>query len=201
MMKAIGTLEELEQIYGEPIAASLKKVCAVLTPNYRKWVEASRFLVLSTVGPEGTDASPRGDDGSVVRIMDEKTLLLPDWRGNNRIDSLRNIVRDKRVSLMFMVPGSNNVVRVNGTAIITADDMLLKQFEKNGKHPRTVVVVTLEEIYFQCAKALMRSKLWGVGDESADLPTAGDFVKEQQADFDAKSYDSGYEEYAKTRMW
>ena len=201
MMKAIGTLDELEQIYGEPVAASLKKVCTFLTPNYRKWVEASRFLVLSTVGPEGTDASPRGDDGPVVRIMDEKTLLLPDWRGNNRIDSLRNIVRDKRISLMFMVPGSNNVVRVNGTAIITADDMLLKQFEKNGKHPRTVVVVTLEEIYFQCAKALMRSKLWGAGTESADLPTAGDFVKEQQADFDAKSYDSGYEEYAKTRMW
>ena len=200
-MDSVKTIAELEEIYGEPIPASITKVCARLTPNYRKWIEASRFLILSTVGPEGTDASPRGDDGPVVQIHDDRTLLLPDWRGNNRIDSLRNIVRDKRVSLMFMVPGSNNVVRVNGTAILTTDEETKQKFNKNGKLPRTVIVLTIQEVYFQCAKALMRSKLWTSDDESALVPTAGEFVKEQKSDFDAKGYDSGYAEYAKDRMW
>lgn len=200
-MEAIKNIAELEDIYGDPIPASVTKVCNSLTPNYRKWIEASRFLILSTVGPEGTDASPRGDDGPVVQILDEETLLLPDWRGNNRIDSLRNIVRDDRISLMFMVPGSNNVVRVNGTAVITADEAIKQRFDRKGKRPRTVIVLTIEEIYFQCAKALMRSKLWTSDDESALVPTAGEFVKEQRADFDADGYDSGYAEYAKDRMW
>lgn len=200
-MKPIKTVAELEAIYGEPIPASLTKVSPIITPNYRKWIDASRFLILSTVGPEGTDASPRGDDGPVVEIADDTTLLLPDWRGNNRIDSLRNIVRDERISLMFMVPGSNNVVRVNGTAIITDDEATRTRFEKQEKLPRTVIVITVQEIYFQCAKALMRSKLWSSGDESAHVPTAGEFVKEMKADFDAESYDSGYVEYAKKRMW
>lgn len=200
-MNPIKTVAELEEIYGEPIPASITKVCASLTPNYRKWIEASRFLILSTVGPEGTDASPRGDDGPVVQIPDRKTILLPDWRGNNRIDSLKNIVRDNRVSLMFMVPGCNNVVRVNGTAILTTDEATREKFNKTGKLPRTVIVLNIQEVYFQCAKALMRSKLWGSDDESASVPTAGEFVKEQQADFDAESYDSGYAEYAKDRMW
>lgn len=200
-MKTITSVAELETIYGEPIPAAITKVCAALTPNYRKWIDASRFLILSTVGPEGTDASPRGDDGPVVQIMDDTTLLLPDWRGNNRIDSLRNIVRDERVSLMFMVPGSNNVVRVNGTAAISDDQSVIGKFEKNRKLPRTVIVVSIREVYFQCAKALMRSKLWVSEDESAGIPTAGEFVREQKADFDAKAYDSGYAEYAKERMW
>ena len=200
-MDSVKTIAELEEIYGEPIPASITKVCARLTPNYRKWIEASRFLILSTVGPEGTDASPRGDDGPVVQIHDDRTLLLPDWRGNNRIDSLRNIVRDNRVSLMFIVPGSNNVVRVNGTAILTTDEKTKEKFKKNGKLPRTVIVLTIQEVYFQCAKALMRSKLWTSDDESALVPTAGEFVKEQKSDFDAKGYDNGYAEYAKDRMW
>lgn len=157
--------------------------------------------MIATVGAEGTDASPRGDDGPVVAIGDEKTILLPDWRGNNRIDSLRNIVRDGRVSLMFMVPGCNNVVRVNGKAALTADDEFTQQFEQRKKHPKTVIVITVDEIYFQCAKALMRSALWKSGDESAGLPTAGQFIREKQATFDAENYDSGYVESAKDRMW
>lgn len=200
-MNTIKTIAELEATYDQPVPASLTKVCKRLTPNYRRWINASRFLLLSTVGPEGTDGSPRGDDGPVVKIMDEKTLLLPDWRGNNRIDSLRNIVRDDRVSLMFMVPGSNNVVRVNGTAIITDDETLRAEFKKKEKLPKTIIVITIQEVYFQCAKALMRSKLWASKDESGSLPTAGEFVKELQADFDAEGYDSGYAEYAKERMW
>lgn len=200
-MKTISNIEELEALYGLPSAGSLSKVKGELTPLYRKWVEASRFLILTTVGPEGTDASPRGDVEPVARIIDPTTLWLPDWRGNNRADSLKNIVRDGRVSLMFMVPGSNNVVRVNGSAVLTADEAVTGTFEQKGRHPRSVIVVTLKEVYFQCAKALMRSRLWLADDESAGLPTAGEFLKEVDESFDAETYDSGYPEYARERMW
>jgi len=134
-MLPITDIDELEALYGAAVPAALTKVAHRVTPLYRQWIDASRFLILSTVGPEGTDASPRGDDGPVVRIADAETLLLPDWRGNNRIDSLRNIVRDGRVSLLFMVPGCNNVVRVNGHAMLTADDTVTGLFEKAGQAP------------------------------------------------------------------
>lgn len=200
-MQTIADIEALEDLYENAVPAAITKVAERLTPLYRQWIEASRFVILSTVGPEGTDASPRGDDGPVVRIADQKTLLLPDWRGNNRLDSLRNVVRDPRVSLMFMVPGCNNVVRVNGEAVLTADADLTEKFEKDGKRPRTVIVVTIGELYFQCAKALMRSGLWGASDESDRVPTAGQLIKEFKGEFDSESYDFGYSEYAKSRMW
>lgn len=200
-METITSIEALEALYDAAIPKALEKVATNLTPLYRQWINSSRFVVLSTVGPEGTDASPRGDDESVVKIADDKTLLLPDWRGNNRLDSLRNIVRDGRTSLMFMVPGCNNVVRVNGHAVLTAEHSITAQFDKAGKHPKTVIVVKLQEIYFQCAKALMRSRLWTSEDESNAVPTAGAFVREQDAAFDADAYDEGYEDYAKPRMW
>lgn len=198
-MQKITDILELETIYGDASPLSLGKVVNAMTPLYREWIGAARFVVLSTVGPEGTDASPRGDDGPVVRIADDRTLLLPDWLGNNRIDSLRNIVRDGRVSLMFMVPGCNNVVRVNGSAVVTADPDLTASFEKAGRQPRAVVVVTVAEAYFQCAKALMRSALWS-GD-APSVPSAGDFLRERQADFDAEAYDAGYPDYARPRLW
>ena len=200
-MQPITDIKSLEDLYEDAVPAAITKVTNVMTPHYRQWIEASRFVVLSTVGPEGTDASPRGDDGPVVRIAGPNTLHLPDWRGNNRLDSLRNIVRDRRVSLMFMVPGCNNVVRVNGEAMLVADAKLTRQFEKKGKCPKTVVVVTIREMYFQCAKAIMRSALWTSDDESGRVPTAGQFIKEAKEDFDAESYDSGYADYAKSRMW
>ena len=193
------TVADLEALYGAANPRSLTKVQRQLTPAYRAWIERSRFVVVSTVGPEGTDGSPRGDAGPVVRIADDRTLLLPDWAGNNRLDSLRNIVRDGRVSLMFMIPGSPNVVRVNGAGIVTTDG--IETFEQGGRHPRSLVAVTVEEIYFQCAKALMRSGLWCGEDLSEGLPTAGAFLKEAEEDFDAEGYDSGYEEHAKSRMW
>jgi PPOX class probable FMN-dependent enzyme len=183
------------------IPASLTKVVGQLTPHYRAWIEASRFLILSTVGPEGTDASPRGDTGPVVRVIDESTLWLPDWKGNNRMDSLRNIVRDHRLSLMFLVPGSNIVVRVNGTAVVVFDEQATSQFEKQGKKPRSVVVISIREVYYQCAKALMRSNLWSVEEKSTPVPTAGQFRSEIEAGFDAASYDDDYAENAKDRMW
>ena len=129
-MTPVRSIEELEALYDAAVPTSLSKVARKMTPLYRQWVEAAKFMVLSTVGPEGTDASPRGDDGPVVEIVDERTLLMPDWRGNNRLDSLRNIVRDERVSCMFMVPGVNNVVRINGTALVTADEDMRARFAK-----------------------------------------------------------------------
>ena len=200
-MTAITSTEALEGIYGQAAPKSLSKVVTHITPHYRTWIEAARFVVISTVGPEGTDGSPRGDDGAVVEIADNKTLLLPDWFGNNRIDTLRNIVRDERISLMFMAPGEVNVVRINGTAIVSADEDLRARFEKKGKLPRTVAVITIGEMYFQCAKAIMRSGIWNADAERPKLPTAGDFLKERDALFDGATYDEGYPEYAKSRMW
>jgi len=199
-MKTINDIAALEAIYDAAVPASLTKVVKRITPHYATWINTARFCVLTTVGPEGSDGSPRGDTGPVVRLVDDKTLHLPDWRGNNRIDSLRNIVRDGRVSLMFMVPGSSNVIRVNGTAVLTDDPDVTQSFEQNGKHPKSVIVITVGEAYFQCAKAIMRSELW-TGDPVKDLPTAGQLIKEQQAEFDAQGYDDGYAEYAKERMW
>lgn len=199
-MKTINTIEALQAIYDEAVPASLTKVVTRITPLYAAWINASRFCVLSTVGPQGTDASPRGDIGPVVRIMDDKTLLLPDWRGNNRIDSLRNIVTDGRASLMFMVPHAVNVVRVNGHAVLTVDPAITDQFETNGKRPKPVIMMTVHETYFQCAKAVMRSGLWT--DAPTDgLPTAGQFLQERDAEFDAQGYDAGYAASAKDKMW
>lgn len=201
-MKFIDTVEELEGHYGQPVEAAIVKVARRLTPAYRTWIERSRFCILSTVGPEGTDASPRGDDGPVVREVDPGTLALPDWHGNNRIDSLRNIVRDPRVSLMLFIPGSSNVVRVNGRARLTADQGLRESFAKAGKLPRTVILIAIAEIYSQCARAIVRSRLWASGDESAGLPTVGDILAEMtQGRIDGAAYDADWPKRARTSLW
>lgn len=200
-MEVIRDLEALEALYGTPGESATVKATDHLTPAYRRWIEASRFCVLSTVGPEGTDASPRGDDRPVVDIVDPRTLLLPDWRGNNRMDSLRNIVRDGRVSLMFMVPGSTNVMRVNGRAVLTADPETTRRFERQGRHPRSVAVVTVEEAYPQCARALMRSALWAGRDESVGLPTVGEMLTEVKQGFDGAGYDAEWPVRAAKTMW
>lgn len=201
-MEFITTLDALERHYGTPGEAALVKVARRMTPAYRAWIARSRFLILSTVGPEGTDASPRGDDGPVVRELDPGTLALPDWRGNERIDSLRNIVRDPRVSLMFFVAGSTNVVRVNGSARLTADAALCDSFARDGKLPRTVALIAIEEIYSQCARAILRSGLWTAGDQSQGLPTVGDILAEMtQGRIDAAAYDAEWPGRARDTMW
>ena len=197
----VADVAALEALYGTPGKASLIKVAPQLTPLYRKWIMASRLCIVSTVGPEGTDGSPRGDDGPVVQELDAKTLLLPDWRGNNRIDTLRNIVADGRISLMFMVPGSNNVVRVNGTAVVSVDPDLIGRFDQKGRQPRSVIVVTIAEVYSQCARALMRARIWTADDESAGLPSIGDLLAEQEAGFDGAEYDAGWAARAADTMW
>ncbi len=197
----ITDIATLETLYGTPGKASLIKVADHLTPLYRKWIMASRLCVVSTIGPEGTDGSPRGDDGPVVQALDAKTLLLPDWRGNNRTDTLRNIVADGHISLMFIVPGSNNVIRVNGTAVVTVAPDHLDRFEQKGRKPRSVVVITIAEIYSQCARALMRARIWTSDDESSDLPTIGQLLAEQEAGFDGATYDANWGARAEETMW
>ncbi|MFV2053891.1 pyridoxamine 5'-phosphate oxidase family protein [Aliiroseovarius sp. YM-037] len=201
-MKTIETVEALEALYGTPGEASLVKVAKHMTLTYRDWIMRSRFCVLTTVGPDGTDGSPRGDDGAVVQELDVQTLLLPDWRGNQRIDSLRNILRDGRVSLMFMVAGSNNVVRVNGDAVLTADPEICERFEQAGKHPKTVIVIRIAEIYSQCARALLRARLWTDGDQTEGLPSVGDMLKEMtEGAFDGAAYDAEWQGRASKTMW
>ena len=200
-MEIITTISELEALYDNASPASLDKVTPVITPMYRTWIEASRFCILSTVGTEGTDATPRGDDGPVVRITDSKTLLMPDWRGNNRLDNLGNIVIDPRISLMFMIPGNCNLVRINGTAKLTADPELCASFAKKDIHPRIVIVITVDELYFQCAKAIMRSGLWNGTDDTLNIPTAGDLIKEIQKNFDGETYDNSYLDHASQTIW
>ncbi|MBR0555243.1 pyridoxamine 5'-phosphate oxidase family protein [Ciceribacter sp. L1K23] len=202
-MTILRSVEELKAIYDGVSEASVVKVTASLTPAYRQMIEASPFVALATIGPEGMDCSPRGDDGSVVRVESPTRLALPDWRGNNRIDSLLNIVRDPRVALMFLVPGSNTAMRVNGKAVVSVDPDLLASFEMEGKHPRSVVLIEIDEVYFQCARALIRSQLWNPQRyaDPKSLPTPGDLLQAAKADFDKETYDRQWPERAAKTMW
>jgi PPOX class probable FMN-dependent enzyme len=201
-MDRIDGIAELERRYGTPGAAALRKVVDQLTPLYRKWIMASQLCILSTAGPEGTDGSPRGDDGSVVLELDPKRLALPDWRGNNRLDTLRNIVTDGRISLMFMVPGSDNVVRVNGSAWLTDDTALRARFEKAGRQPTTVIIIEIREVYIQCARALMRANTWSGIDQSNDLPSVGEILADVSGGAEGgHAYDAEWAPRAAKTMW
>lgn len=199
----ITSIEQLKAIYDGVSEASVAKVTNALTAEYRKMIETAPFVALATVGPEGLDCSPRGDLGGVVRVRDDRTLLLPDWRGNNRVDSLINIVRDPRVALMFLIPGSNTATRINGNAVVSAEPALLQSFEMEGRHPRTVTVIEIGEAYFQCARALMRSELWNADRfiDVSELPTPGQLLKAAKADFDQETYDREWPGRAAKTMW
>ncbi|PGH52827.1 pyridoxamine 5'-phosphate oxidase [Azospirillum palustre] len=181
--RPITDLAALEALYGEPAAPSIAKEVPALTPGYRALIEASPFFVLATSGPDGLDASPRGDEAGFVRVADDRTLLIPDRRGNNRIDSLRNILADPRVGLLFLVPGLNETLRVNGRAVIDTDPALCESFAVDGKPPKSVLVVTIESVFFQCGRALLRSRLWdpAVRIERSSLPSAGALLAEASA--------------------
>ncbi|BBK32155.1 hypothetical protein EDC65_0958 [Stella humosa] len=157
----------LERLYGTPTETSIAKEVDHVHPVYRPFIEKAPFFVLATSGPDGLDASPRGDEPGFVVVEDDKTLLIPDRRGNNRIDSLRNILLDPRVALLFLVPGVGETLRVNGRATLSVDPALLARFAVGGKEPRSVMVVAVETVFFQCSRALVRSHLW---DASRQLP-------------------------------
>jgi len=203
-MTTISTIEELEALYGRPSHASLVKEVDRIIPEYAAFIEASPFVALATVGPDGMDCSPRGDPAEVVRIADERTVMLPDRHGNNRTDSLRNIVRDGRVALLFLVPGSTMAMRVNGRAVISADADLCASFAVEGKAARSVTVVTVEAVYFQCARANKRASLWDPERRAlADgLPTPGQMLaRTSRGDIDGAAYDAEWPGRAETTMW
>lgn len=191
-MTIVRTVEELESLYGNPVPAAVLKELDHLSADYRRYVEVSPFVVIATAGAEGLDCSPRGDPAGFVRIADPKTLLIPDRRGNNRIDSLRNLIVDPRVALLFLIPGIGQTLRVNGTAVLDTDDELRESFAMEGKAPACVIVVHVEAVYFQCPKALLRSKLWDPAShvDRSVLPTAGEVLQRISDGFDGPAYDA-----------
>ena len=201
----VDTIESLEALYSPPPnEASTVKETPFITTQYRALIEASPFATLATSGPEGLDCSPRGDLAGFVRVHDERTLLMPDRRGNNWIDSLRNIVRDPRVALLFLVPGLGTTLRVNGRAWLTADDDLRASFRIDEKAPRTVIVVEVGSVYFQCARAIVRSDLWNPARHrrAQDLPSPGAILAAlSEARIDGAAYDAAWPDRARQTMW
>ena len=188
----IRDLGALARLYDAPNPNSIAKEAPVITAHYRRFIEAAPFMVLATSGPEGMDCSPGGDPAGFVRVVDDKTLLIPDRRGNNRIDSLRNIVRDPRVALLFLIPGVGETFRVNGLAQISVEPELLASFSIDGKLPKCVIVVTAESVYFQCSRAILRSRLWdpALHVERASLPSTGSMLADLSKNkIDGAAYD------------
>jgi uncharacterized protein len=194
-MHRITTQEQLDALYGTPVDGALAKEIDYISDHYRAFIDKAPFVVVATVGPEGLDCSPRGDPPGFVRVRDAKTVLIPDRRGNDRIDSLRNLVRDPRISLLFMIPGIGNTLRINGRAEISADPDLCASFAERGKAPRTTLVVSVDRVYFQCPKALVRSRLWSADAQIArsDLPSTGEILETlTKGGIDGAAYDAAY---------
>ena len=188
----INDADALQALYGQPSPASIIKEVDHVHPHYRAFIQAAPFVILATQGPDGLDASPRGDPGGFVVVADDKTLLIPDRRGNNRIDSLRNILADPRVALLFLVPGVGETLRVNGRASISTDPALLAHFAMQDKPPRSVLVVQVETVFFQCSRAIVRSALWDPASqlERASLPSTGRMLADLSAGtVDGEAYD------------
>jgi PPOX class probable FMN-dependent enzyme len=176
----VTTMEQLEALYGETMPTAIVKEIDYINDGYRKLIEAAPFVSVATSGPEGLDCSPKGDAPGFVHILDNKTLALPDRPGNNRLDGFRNIVRDPRIALLFLIPGVSETLRVNGRAAISVDPELMQSFAVNGKLPRCVLIVHVETIYFHCAKAIVRSKLWDEATriDRKSLPSTGAIIAE-----------------------
>jgi PPOX class probable FMN-dependent enzyme len=194
----------LQAIYGRPSGAAVAKQVDYLHPHYQSMIRASPFLMLASIGPEGADATPRGDRPGFVEIADEHTLLLPDRRGNNRIDTMRNIIADSRVALLFLIPGIGETLRVNGNAEISVDPALLERFIAEGKLPRSVLVVHVTTVFFQCSKSVMRSRLWDpdIQIKRSALPSTGTIVADiARGDFDAAAYDATAPQRLKETLW
>jgi hypothetical protein len=201
---AVTDLETLERLYDKPLEASVAKEIDYIHPDYRAFIEASPFVVLASNGPEGLDASPRGDGPGFVAVADDRTLLMPDRRGNNRIDTMRNIVHDPRVGLLFLIPGVSETIRVNGRAAISTAPELLERFAVDGKPPRTVLVVHVERVYFQCARAILRSRLWDPARhaERRSLPSVGKILDDlTRSKIDAATYDASLAARLKSTLY
>lgn len=200
----IRSIEELEEVYGPVNPRALVKEIDYISDHYRAFIEAAPFCVLATIGPEGTDCSPRGDAPGFVQIASSREILIPDRRGNNRLDTLRNIVRDGRISVLFMIPGIGETLRINGRGLLSRDPELCRKFTINGKLPSTVLRIQVESVYFQCQKALVRSRLWAADAivDRGTLPTAGQILQSlDRNDFDGAKYDKEYPDYMKKTIY
>ena len=203
-MTTLTSVDELEALYGLPGESSLVKELDHLIPEYEALIAASPFVALATAGPGGLDCSPRGDLPGFVRVRDSRTLLMPDRRGNNRADSLKNVLRDDRVGLLFLIPGSGTTLRVNGRAAISIDAELCGSFAVDGKAARSVLVVSIEAVYFQCARAIVRSELWNPSRhvDPRSLPSPGEILETtSRRSIDGKAYDAEWPSRAKATMW
>ncbi len=200
----VTTVEQLESLYGPKNPASVAKEIDHLNPSYRKLIEAAPFVAIATSGPEGLDCSPKGDPAGFVRILDDKTLAIPDRPGNNRIDGFHNILRDPRIALLFLIPGVGETFRVNGRASISIDPELMQSFAINGKLPRSVLIVHIESAFFHCSKAVVRSKLWDPATqiERSRLPSTGTIVAElSQGKLGGEVYDREAPERIKAQLY
>lgn len=198
------SMEQLQALYGEKSKGAVLKEIDRLNQGYRKLIEAAPFVVVATAGPEGLDCSPKGDAPGFVRILDDRTLAIPDRPGNNRIDGFTNILRDSRVALLFLIPGHSETLRVNGRASITVDSELMQGFAVNGKLPRCVLIVHIERVYFHCAKAIVRSRLWDEAAkiDRASLPSAGTLVAElSHGELGGEAYDRAAPERIKATLY
>lgn len=192
---SVTTLEELATIYDRPAERVIRKELDHVDTAGRAFIAAAPFCVFASGGKAGLDCSPKGDKPGFVAVEDDgRTLLIPDRPGNNRIDGMKNIVEDPRVGLIFLVPGANETYRVNGRARISVDPALKRRFAVDGKEPRTVIVVTVEQAFQHCPKALVRSNLWkaGAGQRPEGVPTLGDFAAARGQGIDARGYDAAY---------
>lgn len=203
-MTTVTTIEQLEAIYGTPAEAAIVKETGHITPDYARYIAASPFAMLATAGPDGLDCSPRGDLPGFVRVADPKTLILPDRHGNNRIDSLRNILADPQVALLFLIPGFGGTLRVNGRARISIEPALLDSFRMDGKPPRSVLIVDVQSVYFQCARAVIRSDLWNPQRhvDPKSLPSAGQILSAiTSARVGGEAYDEAWPQRARETLW
>jgi uncharacterized protein len=203
-MAIVRSLAELEALYEVPIPTSVTKEVDHLTELHRAYIEASPFVVVATSGPGGVDSSPRGDPPGFVRVIDERTLLIPDRRGNNRLDTLRNLVEDPRIGLLFLVPGVGVTLRVNGTTEISTDLALRESLAIDGKLPTTVIIVTTTAVYTQCPKALIRSHIWDPSRfrQASELPSVGTIMEAINGSaFDGKAYDDAYPERVRQTIY
>ncbi|HRF07528.1 MAG TPA: pyridoxamine 5'-phosphate oxidase family protein [Xanthobacteraceae bacterium] len=202
-MSLLTSPEALRAVYGEPHARSVAKEITFLNAPYQAFVRASPFVILASSGPDGIDCSPKGDAAGFVQIIDERTLAIPDRPGNNRIDNLLNIVGDPRVSLLFIVPGVGETLRVNGRAQISVDPELLQRFAVGNKLPRSVLLISVERAYFHCSKAVARSQLWDPAHHlpRGALPSAGDMIAAVSEGFDAQTYDRELPERVKNSLY
>ena len=203
-MTVLRSVEELEAVYGHPKGGAVFKEITFLNAHYRAFIEASPFVVLASAGPGGLDCSPKGDGPGFVRVLDDNTLAIPDRPGNNRIDTLRNLVVDPRLALLFFVPSRSETLRVNGRAVISIDGELLASFAVEGRPPRSIIRVTVDAAYVHCAKAFMRSKLWDrvAKGERPDLPSMGEMMALlSQHSVDATAYDREAPERLKATLY